>query len=464
MPSHPSSGKSRRQAQIVLETLEPRELLSSMTPHEAPVPSSVALDHHIHVESLKLEANLHRSLAHFRGALSRALYERSALPQGGRNHPTLKPQDIRAVSIAGPPPAWFTPAAIQSAYGYNRIPNLGRGITVAIVDAYDDPNIGNDVSVFSQQFGLPQMDGQNGNPTLSVLAAQGKVTPDIGWATEISLDVEWVHAVAPYANIDLVEARSNSNGDLYGADVFAAKLPGVSVVSNSYGEFEYVGENGSDALFTTPAGHAPVAFVFSAGDLGASVQYPSASPNVIAVGGTSLSLTATGRYQTEIGWSGGGGGISGVELAPGYQVNNGVVNYGYGAFGYAAYRSTPDVSLVADPATGVAVYDSFHAPGWAAVGGTSLAGPLFSAILAGADQARASKGLPPLSTFAGDPGSVQARMYGIYASPYYHTVFHDITAGNSGGVFGYYAGVGYDLVTGLGSPSVPNLVGALSNG
>jgi hypothetical protein len=380
-------------------------------------------------------------------------------PGGGLN---AQPAGIRILGMqpnAGTAPSAgpYTPAQIRAAYGINLLPNKGQGTTVAIVDAFNDPNITSDLALFSNIFGLPQMNGVGGNPTFQVLTPTGQPAPANAphndWAIEISLDVEWVHSVAPLANIDLIETTDNSFDHLFAAEVdgqpyssgvqYAASLPGVDVVSNSYGSSEFAGESAYDAEFTTPGGHNPVSFFFSTGDSGAPGSYPAYSPNVVAVGGTNLyTLSARGAYGSEIGWSGGGGGVSAAESGtPAFQSNNGV-NFGN--------RSTPDVAMDAAPNTGVLVIDQYDFPGsFIEVGGTSLATPMWAGVVALADQTRATS----LSS-----ADVLNSLYGAYNSPNYLTDFHDVTTGNNG----FAAGVGYDLVTGIGTPKTQNVVPLLA--
>src|SRR5262249_6416125 len=159
--------------------------------------------------------------------------------------------------------------------------------------AYDDPNIASDLQKFDAAFGLP-------NPTFTKVNQSGGTTPpaaDPGWAQEISLDVEWAHAIAPKANILLVEASSASYGNLFAAVDYAARQPGVVAVSMSWGGSEFSGETSFDSHFATPSGHPGVVFIASSGDDGAPVSYPAASPRVLAVGGTTLSLSGSlGTY------------------------------------------------------------------------------------------------------------------------------------------------------------------------
>jgi subtilase family serine protease len=358
---------------------------------------------------------------------------------------------------ATPPAGAITPQQMRTAYGinqvtFNGIQGDGTGQTIAIIDAGDnpafvsstDPNfVNSDLHKFDQQFGLPDPpsfmklneQGQNGNYPPSNVA---------GFAGEEALDVEWAHAIAPGANIDLIETTTDS--DLIGPVVqLAASLPGVSVVSMSFSGAEFSGESAFDSLYTTPAGHQGVTFFGSTGDTGQPGGYPAYSPNVVAVGGTTLSIDANGDYLGETGWSGSGGGISQFEPQPPYQ--SGVVTQS------TTQRTIPDVSFDADPDTGVAVYDSFDngtATPWVQVGGTSLACPCWAAIVAIADQDRTLAGLGTLD------GATQT-LPKIYSLP--QSDFHDITSGNNG----FAAGPGYDLVTGRGSPVaqllIPDLAG-----
>ncbi len=260
---------------------------------------------------------------------------------------------------------------------------LARGTTIAIVDAYDDPNIANDLHQFDLQFGLPDpvltKVNQNGGSKLPAANA--------GWITEIALDVEWAHAIAPGAKILLVEANSNSFNSLLTAVNYARKYAGVSVVSMSWGGAEFSGETSDDSYFTTPSGHTGVTFVASSGDSGAPPTYPAISPNVLSVGGTTLNVTSQGSYVSESAWSGSGGGISSYESQPAYQ--KGTVTQS------TVFRTEPDVAYDADPNTGFPVYDSYNNPSsdpWGQWGGTSDAAPQWAALIAIADQERALTG------------------------------------------------------------------------
>lgn len=349
----------------------------------------------------------------------------------------------------------FTPAQMRHAYGFDQIQfgtvkGDGTGQTIAIVDAYDAPKINSDLQKFNSTFGLSNYDGK-GAYVLTVATPQGKPAYDAGWSQEITLDVEWAHAIAPGAHILLVEARSNSYADLMGAVDWARRQPGVSTVSMSWGGGEFSGETYYDSYFTTPAGHQGVSFFASSGDTGAQAIYPSVSPNVVSVGGTSLYLSGTaGTYSSERGWSGSGGGISGYESKPSYQT--------YIATPSSTKRTSPDVALDADPNTGVYVYwtsATASAGNWYSFGGTSASAPQWAALTAIADQGRAIYGRSSLD------GRTQM-LPALYNLP--SSDFHDVTAGTtSSGGKTFYAGAGYDLVTGRGSPIANFVVRDLVN-
>src|SRR5262249_11683395 len=209
----------------------------------------------------------------------------------------------------------FTPAQLRHAYGFDQITfsvnghsivGDGSGQTIAIVDAYDNPNTLADLNYFDQTFGLP-------DPNFTKATPGGLPKTDAGWAMEIALDVEWAHAMAPGANILLVEAKSASLSDLLSAVDYARSQPGVVAVSMGWGSSEFKSETIYDTYFTTPAGHGGVTFVASSGDSGAwyGPEWPASSPKVLAVGGTSLvTADSLGTWKKETGWSGSGGGLS----------------------------------------------------------------------------------------------------------------------------------------------------------
>jgi subtilase family serine protease len=332
----------------------------------------------------------------------------------------------------------LTPAQIKAAYGtssisFGGVAGTGAGETIAIVDAYNDPNIVSDLATFDKQFGLAapasfKVVNENGGSSLP--------QNDRGWSSEIALDVEWAHAIAPGASILLVEASSANTSDLDKAEDFARNASGVVVVSNSWGGSEYNGESSEDVHFTTPSGHTGVTFTVAAGDEGTTAEYPSASPDVLSVGGSTLRLTSSGAYSSESVWSDGGGGSSRYEGLPSYQSGLGITN-----------RGTPDVSYDANPSTGVAVYDSYGSGGWAEYGGTSIGAPQWAALIAIADQGRALAGKSSLA-------NAQDAIYSLPSSD-----FHDITSGSNG----LSATTGYDLASGRGSPIANLVVSGLVN-
>jgi hypothetical protein len=353
---------------------------------------------------------------------------------------------VRPFAGGGGPSAPYTPTELQEAYGFssitfNGVAGTGSGETIAIVDAYDDPNIQTDLNTFDTQFGLPAMTVTRVSETGTTSYPTSDSTG--GWELEESLDVEWAHAMAPGANILLVEASSPSYSDLLAAVNYAAAH--ANVVSMSWGGSEFSGETAYDTQYFD---HAGVAFVASSGDAGAPASYPAASPNVLSVGGTALTLGAGNVWSSEVGWSGSGGGPSTYESQPSYQ--KGVVTQ------TSAARATPDVAYDASPSSGVYVCDSVPyegGSGWWQVGGTSAGAPQWSALLAIADQGRALSGQSAL-----DSTSPQQVMSILYENP---ADFHDITSGTSTGSPQYSAGPGYDYVTGLGSPIANLIVGSL---
>jgi subtilase family serine protease len=343
----------------------------------------------------------------------------------------LEPREFLSASPTG-----LSPQQVSHGYGFDKIAyNVsgqtinadGAGQTIAIVDAYDDPTIVNDLKVFDQTFHLSDTNA-TGQFVLTKVKMTSNVKADAGWSQEIALDVEWAHALAPKANILLVEAGSASISGLMSAVDYARKQPGVVAVSMSWGSSEFYNETSYDQYFTTPSGHVGgsgiaggVTFVTASGDSGAGAEWPAVSPNVVAVGGTTLKLNSAGNYFSETGWSLSGGGYSR------YETNQ---------------TSSPDVAFNADPNTGFSVYDSTPASGmvgWQTVGGTSAGAPAWAALVALADQGRTLNGQGSLDS--------STALKAIYAAP--ASNFHDIVSGSNG----YYsAGAGYDLVTGRGSP------------
>jgi hypothetical protein len=359
----------------------------------------------------------------------------------------------------------YSPARIRTAYGLSGsgIGN-GSGQTIAIVDEYNDPKIVGDLDHFDQFFGasssgatLYQQYGaastfltvydQNGH-VINPQSTSVPVDSSGNWEGEEALDVEWAHAMAPSAKIDLVECST----DLFAGVRSAARLSRVSVVSMSWGGPEFQGESSYDSNFTTPSGHQGVTFLASTGDYSYG-SYPAFSPNVIAVGGTTLNLDSSGHILSETGWSTGsdswnpalgtGGGTSQYETEPAFQ--NVAQSTGM--------RTTPDVSFDADPATGVAIYNSFKTSSpWEQIGGTSLACPAWAGLVAVANQGRVAAGNSTFNS-SSNPQQAAAALYNVSASDFHDIVTGSITANGKT----YHAGTGYDQVTGRGTP-VANLL------
>jgi subtilase family serine protease len=355
---------------------------------------------------------------------------------------------------------------VKAAYGFGAVSfggvvGNGAGQTIAIVDAFDSPTILADLRVFDKQFRIadpPKFTKESQTGSTKALP-----TVDAGWAQETAIDVEWAHAIAPGANIVLVEANSDSVSDLMAAVDTARRATGVSVVSMSWGMDEFADESKYDKIFSSPKGHIGVTFVAASGDDGAGrATFPAISSNVVSVGGTTLSLNSSGNYGSESAWRDSSGGTSRFETAPAYQS---VVQTG-------TRRVAPDVSYNANPNTGFAIYDSLayqRDVGWQVFGGTSAGTPQWGALVAIANQGRILQGG---KTLGGATGTLPT-LYSLYSSPTtYSASFHDITTGGGGfggGGFGFRRGrsnqtsakVGYDTLTGLGSPEAQSVITAL---
>jgi kumamolisin len=319
----------------------------------------------------------------------------------------------------------------------------GGSRAIAVVDAFDAPNIAADLSSYSNEFGLPAVTSSNFEKVYACAWSGVGSTPpptcsgsqpayDSGWELEESLDTQMAHAIAPSAKVILVEAQSNSIPDLLAAELKAAYLvaqAGGGEVSNSWGTLESPGEVADDVFFSTPG----VVYFGSTGD-SPGTQYPSVSPNVVAAGGTSLSRNPqTGAFVGEATWSLAGGGPSTYETRPVYQNPVGRI--------VGAWRGVPDVAAVANPITGVWIYVTSDG-GWLVVGGTSVASPLVAAVVN-------NEGHFSLST------AFELSM--IYNDPdYLH--FKDIKDGTCGPHAGYFAATGWDFCTGVGSPRAKGFV------
>ncbi|MFD5428821.1 S8 family serine peptidase [Streptomyces sp. NPDC127084] len=335
--------------------------------------------------------------------------------------------DSTPMSSASPntKPPGYGPQDIRSAYDLSRLHGGGR--TVAITVAFHNPNLESDLAVYRRQFKLPPCTKANG--CLRQINQRGGLTPpsgtNSGWALESALDVDAVSAACPGCRILVVESDNNLLSNLLAA-VDQAVTQGAKVVSNSWaltaGEVPF--ETVFDHHFSD---HPGVAFTFPAGNGGYGTTYPAASPFVTSVGGTSLNRARNRRGWTESAWSRTGSGCSLYEPKPSFQHDP-----------LCAKRTMNDVSAVADPTTGLAVYNTFGSfgTGWRIVGGTSLSTALVAAMYA----------------LAGNPASGTYPNSYPYARPH---AFNDITTGANGTCGGTYlctAGPGYDGPTGIGTP------------
>lgn len=318
-------------------------------------------------------------------------------------------------------PSGYGPAQFQTAYNLPSS-SAGSGQTIAIVDAYDDPNIESDLGVYSAQFGLPSCTTANGCfKKVNQTGGSSYPSKNAGWALEISLDVEIAHALCPNCKILLVEATTNSFTNLLAAEDYARAH--ANVASNSWGGGESSGETSYDSHFSAIG--EPT--TFSSGDGGYGVEYPAASQYVTAVGGTTLNLNSNNTRKSETVWSGAGSGCSAYEPKPSWQKDTG-----------CGRRTVADVAADADPNSGAAIYDTVRyqgRSGWFQVGGTSLASPIIASVYA----------------LAGNGSSTVDGSY-----PYSHTSsLFDVTSGSNGTCSPAYlctGEVGYDGPTGNGTP------------
>jgi subtilase family serine protease len=313
-------------------------------------------------------------------------------------------------------PGGLNPADLKSAYA---LPSGGSGQTVAIVDANDDPNAESDLATYRSQFGLPACTTANG--CFKKVAQDGTTNyprANASWAEEESLDVDMVSAICPSCHIILVEAKLATNANLEAAVNEAAKL-GATEISNSYG--------GSDAADNSAYNHPGVAVTASSGDSGYGAEFPASSHYVTAVGGTHLTRGGGSRGWTETAWSDAGSGCSTHN-----QALSGQASVGTGC----SLRAVADVSAVADPQTGVSVYDTYgNVGGWLVFGGTSVSSPIIASVFA----------------LAGNARSIDNNY------PYTHSgSLNDVTSGSNGTCPTSQwcnARAGWDGPTGMGTPN-----------
>jgi subtilase family serine protease len=353
---------------------------------------------------------------------------------GPTSSPTPTPAPTATPTPSSGNPPGYGPADLQSAYA---LPSstTGSGQTVAIVDAYDDPTAENDLGVYRAQYGLPPCTSANG--CFKKVGQTGSTTSlpssNASWAQEESLDIDMVSAVCPNCHIILVEASSASYANLGTAVNTAASL-GANAISNSYGGSESSSDTSYDTSYYN---HPGIAVTVSSGDGGYGVEYPAASQYVTAVGGTNLQRASNARGWTESVWSnsstqGAGSGCSAYDPQPSWQTAVSALA------AVCSRRAVADVSAVADPNTGVAVYDStsyLGQSGWMVFGGTSVASPIIGSVYA----------------LAGNAASVN---YGSYS--YSHTSsLNDVTTGSTAscGSILCTGAAGWDGPTGNGTPN-----------
>lgn len=319
----------------------------------------------------------------------------------------------------------YNPRQITNAYGIDTTLKA-TGMRIALIEAFYHPNLQNDLDVFSDTFSLART-------TVTVKGSLEQYS-DPRWAIETATDVQWAHALAPDAKLEVYCAASTKYPDLFQA-VAAASSDGADIISMSFGSEEFTTQQSYEEIFKS----SDSVFVCASGDTGGQVFFPSSSPYVVSVGGTNLSISASGaRLGQEIAWENSGGGPSMYNQIPAYQKIFGDLPSLSGNM-----RATPDVSFFSAPRPGYAVYftDKGNLSKWICVGGTSVAAPCIASIIA-------------LSIANGysNKKSYPGFLYTLAGRTEYNknqNSFHDITEGNN---TVYEARVGYDLCTGLGTP------------
>ena len=401
----------------------------------------------------------------------------------GASAPTLTPS--AAATTTTVTPAVFNPAQIRAAYGLAALPSsysnltaaqaaaLGAGQTIYIVDAYHYSNVLTDLAAFSAKFGLPTCTTVTVNASTKLplatpptnacnvavvytdVAKTSPLTPKItttvpaynaGWASEIALDVQWAHALAPLARIVLIESQSASMNGMMAA-VIQAKSIGSGIVSMSFAAVEGSWISTYSGLFA----NAGMSYMAATGDWATQSNFPAVNANVLAVGGTSLMFSGSAR--TELAWANTGGAISSLVAMPSYQTPFALTAQTVKG---VKYRGTADVSFNANPTTGQ--YVAFTAPGktsasWYSYGGTSISTPQWAGLVAVANAQRALAGKAVLG------GNVQTALYSIAGNATkYAQAFLDVSSGSNGSCTACSAKTGYDIPTGLGSPNAAALL------
>jgi hypothetical protein len=422
-------------------------LAAGMTALTASAASAAPIPPHVSIAA-EISHGAHASQPTLTSANSRSTHSCAAvIIVGHQSCFVLKRNGLNAIRASASPEAipagvGYGPSQLQSAYNLTSVSAAnGSGRTIAIVDAFDDPTAAADLANYRSSAGLPAVPSftkLNQNGQTSPLPSAPPVSDD--WTLEESLDLDMASAICPLCNIVLVEATNDTSNGLYVAENTAANVAGY--ISNSWGGSESASDTSLDSSNFNHPGDVITA---SAGDSDFGVIYPAASPNVVAVGGTRLSTASNSRGWTESVWNttpgseGTGSGCSAFEPQPSWQSALGLTG--------CSRRIDNDVAADADPATGVAVYDTSNGNGgWNEVGGTSASSPMLAAMFA----------------LAGNAGNTPAN--DIYS----HTSnFFDVTSGNDGSCSPAYlctAQSGYDGPTGIGTPNgIAGLVASTGN-
>lgn len=383
--------------------------------------------HHISKDLQKIEIRL---LPFFLAAMFIPIPSYAALKNINIDDFIAKPP-VHVLGTKTTVPKGMIPEQIKAAY---HLPKTGGSGTIAIVTAYDSKTLEADIAGFTSKFNLSPCTIANG--CLEKHPMSKTIKQSSGWALETALDTEWAHATAPDAKILVIESVSDSGPNLMKAVDYARSRPDVVSVSMSWGGKEFKDEVKSDSHFTDdPKNKNNIAFFAASGDDGTGASWPAASPNVVAVGGTTLSLDKNNNLNSEKAWSGSGGGISTYEDEPGFQKS-------YSIAKASGKRAIPDVAFNADPKSGYSVY---YSKNWYVVGGTSAGAPQWAAIKAlddGKNPALASSTVSFITKLYEDKARVDHAQF-----------FRDITSGKNGDCTYYCdARKHYDYVTGIGTP------------
>lgn len=337
----------------------------------------------------------------------------------------------------------WSPMQFQTAYGLNLIQPvgnkpLGYGIKVAIIVAYHYPDLQSDLNKFATKFNLRPI-------TLNIINQAGNASNN-GWALEANLQVQMVNTVSPGATVYVIEAKSQSQGDVRTAMQTAQNL-GVQVVSMPFGADEAGSQDYGPPFAPIPG----MVWIAGTGDFGNGPSFPATHPGVIAVGGTSAQLNTDNTIQSETALEGAGAGMSIVAEMPDFQMIPSVQKANT-----TAYRSVPDVAFHADPENGAQVYSSVNG-GYLVVGGTSVSTAFFAGVVAIANASRKAKNKPSLTSIPGKGVLLQDSLYKLLSTNGGPTILNDVVDG-SAGEGAYPAGLGYDIATGLGSLKVLNFI------